>query len=110
MIETDLFKAVFVGALAQARILGGSIGLTIGTNILNENVTLGTTEFLSLQQLSDLLQSAQTIQTLPLELQIIVKQVFGKGYDEEMQVLAAFGGAALLATLMMWERKPRRMR
>ncbi|MCJ1233481.1 hypothetical protein MMC14_001439 [Varicellaria rhodocarpa] len=106
----DKDTAVFVGALAQARIIGGSIGLTIGTNILNENVKSGTTEFLSSQQLSDLLQSAQTIKTLPSDLQMVVKQVFGKGYNEEMQALTGFSGAALLATLMMWEGKPRRMR
>ena len=100
--------AVFIGALTQARILGGSIGLAVCTNILNKKVK-SESSFLSSQQMNDLLQSTQTIKTLPPNLQEAMRQVFGKGYNEEMQALTAFGGATVLATLMMWEKKPRRM-
>ncbi|KAK3169217.1 hypothetical protein OEA41_008600 [Lepraria neglecta] len=99
---------VFIGALTQARILGGSIGLAVCTNILKKKVK-SASSFLSSQQMNDLLQSAQTIKTLPPSLQEAMRQVFGKGYNEEMQALTAFGGATVLATLMMWEKKPRRM-
>jgi len=102
------FPAVFIGALTQARILGGSIGLSVGTNVLNDKVK-SASDFLSQQQLQSLLNSAQSIKTLPPSLQEAVRQTFAKGYNEQMQVLAAFGGAAVLAALMMWERKPRRM-
>lgn len=101
--------AVFVGALTQARILGGSIGLAVCTNILNTRVKSASNS-LSPQQLSGLLQSAHTISTLPPNLQETVRQIFGKGYNEQMQALTAFGGAAVLATLMMWEKQPRRMK
>ena len=100
--------AVFIGALTQARILGGSIGLAICTNILIKKVR-AKLHFLSPQQLQELLQSAQTIKTLPLPAQKTVRQIFAEGYNEEFQVLIAFSGAAILATLMMWEKKPRRM-
>lgn len=99
---------MFIGALTQARILGGSIGLAVCTNILNEKVKAGS-DFLSPQQLDALLQSAQAIKALPPNVQVVVRETFGRGYNEEMQALTAFGGAALLATLMMWERRPRRM-
>lgn len=102
------FLAVFIGALTQARILGGSIGLAVCTNILNNKVKSGSS-FLSPEQLHGLLQSAQLIKTLPPDAQEVVRQVYGKGYNEEMQALTAFGGAAVLATLMMWEKKLRRM-
>ncbi|KAI4164050.1 MAG: hypothetical protein LQ342_002285 [Letrouitia transgressa] len=100
--------AVFVGALTQARILGGSIGLAVCTNILNEKVKSGSA-LLSSQQLNSLLRSAQLIETLPPRLQTLVRQLYGRGYNEQMQALTAFGGAAVLATLIMWEKKPRRM-
>ena len=100
--------AVFIGALTQARNLGGSIGLAVCTNVLNDNVKSKST-FLSLQQLHDLLQSTETIKTLPPYLQEGVRQIYGTGYNKEMQVLTAFGGAAVLATFLMWETKPRRM-
>ncbi|KAG8526402.1 uncharacterized protein KY384_000396 [Bacidia gigantensis] len=100
--------AVFVGAITQARILGGSIGLAVCTNILNTKIE-SASGWLSSKQLSDLLQSAQTIKTLPPNLQQSIRQLFGKGYNEQMQVMTAFGGAAVLAGLMMWEKQPRKM-
>jgi len=101
--------AVFVGALTQARVLGGSIGLAVCTNILNEKVKSASSS-LSSQELSGLLRSTQTIKTLPPDLQESVRQTFGMGCNEQMQALTAFGGAAVLATLMMWEKQPRRMK
>lgn len=100
--------AVFVGALTQARILGGCIGLAVCTNILNDKVKSMST-FLSPQQLRSLLQSAETINTLPANLQERVRQIYSTGYNKEMQALTAFGGAAIIATLLMWEKKLRRM-
>lgn len=49
--------AVFVGALTQARILGGSIGLAVTTNILHKWIK-SSSDSLSSQQLSGLLESA----------------------------------------------------
>ena len=97
-----------MGALSQARVLGGSVSLAICTNILNNKVKAGS-GILSPQQLDGLLHSAQTIKTLPPNVQQEIKKYFGRGYNEEMQTLIAFGGAAVLASLLMWERQPRRM-
>ena len=102
-------SAIFIGALTQARILGRSIGLAVCTNILNNKVKTAS-NFLSSEQLNGLLESAQTIGLLPPELQKMVREVYGRGYNQEMQALTAFGGAAVLATLMMWETKLRRMK
>jgi len=95
--------------LAQARILGGSIGVAVCTNVLNSKVKTASS-FLSSEQLHGLLESAQTLRLLSPDLQKTVRQVYGKGYNEEMQVSTAFGGAAVLATLMLWEKKLRRMK
>lgn len=100
--------AIFVGAMTQARILGGSLGLAVSTNILNGKLQ-SVSRLLSSEQLQGLFQSAQNIKTLPPHLQETVRQTFGRGYNEQMQALTAFGGAAVLITMMMWERKPRRM-
>ncbi|KAI4282948.1 MAG: hypothetical protein L6R35_005285 [Caloplaca aegaea] len=70
--------AVFIGALSQARILGGSIGLAVCANILNNKVKTASS-FLSSEQLHGLLGSAQTIGLLPSGLQKMVREVYGKG-------------------------------
>lgn len=101
--------AVFIGALAQMRLIGGSIGIAVCTNILNNKVR-SASAILSQQQLRDLLRNAQTLESLPPTQQSTVRELFARGYNEETHVLIAFSGAALLATLMMSERKPRRMK
>lgn len=104
-----ILLAVFIGALAQMRLIGGSIGIAVCTNILNNKVRSAST-ILSQQQVRDLLQNTQTLRSLPPTQQRTVRELFARGYNEEMRVLIAFSGATLLATLMMCERKPRRMK
>ena len=77
--------------------------------MLNDKVKSESQRFLSLDQLNGVLRSADTIKTLPPDLQRVVRRIFASGYNEEMQALTAFGGACVLASLLMWERKPRRM-
>ena len=101
------FPAVFMGALAQFRVLGGSVGLAVCTNVLNNKIK--TASFLTPDQLDSVLESAQAIKTLPPNVQEPLRRLYAVGYNEEMQVLTSFGGAAILATLLMWEWKPRRM-
>lgn len=104
-----MFPAVFMGALAQFRILGGCLGLAVCTNVLNNNIKSESSR-LTTQQLNDLLKSAQTIKALPPDLRENVRQAYAQGYNEEMQVLIAFAGAAVISTLLLVEKKLRRMR
>ena len=77
------------------------------TNVLNTKIK--SAPFLSPQQLNSILESAQAIGTLPPDTQEGLRGVYAAGFNEEMQVLTAFSGAAVLATLLMCEGKPRRM-
>ena len=97
-----------MGAIAQARALGGSVGLAVCSNVLNAKIK-SASHFLSPDQLSSLLESAETIKTLPPDLQYAVRQTYAAGCNQQMQVLIAFSGATILATFLMWEKKPRRV-
>ena len=77
--------------------------------MLNDKVKSESKHFLSPHQLNGVLQSVETIKTLSPDLQRVIRRVFASGYNEEMQALTAFGGACVLASLLMWEKKPRRM-
>ena len=77
--------------------------------MLNDKVKSESQRFLSPDQLNGVLGSADTIKTLSPDLQRVVRRIFASGYNEETQALTAFGGACVLASLLMWERKPRRM-
>ena len=97
-----------MGSVAQFRVLGASVILAICTNVLNNRVTSELAPSLSQTQLAELLQSAESIKSLPPPLQQLVREVYAKGFREQLQVMTAFSAAAILATLMMSEKRPRR--
>lgn len=100
--------AVTMGALGQARVLGGSIGVAIATNILNHRVRSGT-HAIPPNVIKEILASTRAIDKLDKALQQAVRHTFAKGYDQQFQMLAGLGGATILLSCLMFERKPRRM-
>ncbi|KAL8814949.1 MAG: hypothetical protein Q9223_005876, partial [Gallowayella weberi] len=101
--------AVTMGAIAQARTMGGSIGISICTNLLNNHVKDGLKGQLTKQQVSGLLASARTIAKLPREMQPVVQRIYSEGYRQQAISLTTFSAVALLVVFLMWERKPRRI-
>lgn len=99
--------AVAMSAIGQFRMLGGSLAVAICTNILSSSVKSKLQTVLTSNQLTDLLQSLQALKTLPESSHGIVRQVFAEAYQKQIKVLTAFSGAAVVITLMMWERHPR---
>ena len=102
-------NAVTMGATAQARTLGGSVGISICTNLLNSHIKNGLRGRLDQRHIQDLLASARAIANISDEMQAVVRRVYAEGYREQVVALTAFAGAALLVVLMMWERRPRRI-
>ncbi|MCJ1358941.1 MAG: hypothetical protein MMC33_008941 [Icmadophila ericetorum] len=101
--------AVAMGTIAQARMLGGTIGLAICTTILNSRIESDLSSILSPAQLAGLLQSSRVLQELEPQQRDIAKRVYEDSFDQQMRVLVAFGAATLLSSLIMLEKKPRRM-
>ena len=102
-------RAVTMGAIAQFRTLGGTLGISICTNLLNNHLKSGLNDILTKAQVTSLLESAHNIITIPPEQRGLVENVYAEGYRSQVQALTAFSAAALLATFLMLERKPRRM-
>ncbi|MCJ1306888.1 hypothetical protein MMC25_000532 [Agyrium rufum] len=103
-------SAVFMGAVGQFRQLGGLLALCIGTNILNSKVRTGLAALLSPEQVQALLTTTAAISTsVPEELQGQVRSIFASAYNDQMKAGAAFGAAAILVTLLFWEKNLKRM-
>jgi len=96
-----------MGAIGQFRVLGGSISLSVCTNILNNHLSVALSPILSAKQLSALLSSAAAIVDIPSSLQDRVREAYADGYQKQMQAITAFSAAAILVTFLMFERKPR---
>jgi hypothetical protein len=59
------------------------------------------------QGLQDISENSSSIEKLSPPQMAEVRNAFAVGYNKQMELLTGFGGAALLASLLLWERKPR---
>ncbi|KAI4213593.1 MAG: hypothetical protein LQ351_003817 [Letrouitia transgressa] len=109
LVSEQRDRAITMGAIAQFRTLGGSVGVSICTNVLNNRIKSQLTTVLSSTQISGLLHSSESLKKIPQSLQWIVQSVYAGGFNEQMKALTAFGAAAMLTAILMWEKKPRRI-
>lgn len=101
--------AVALGGVTQLRILGGTVGVAVATNLLNNHVKNSLSSVVPSNLLDTLLQSSQSIGTLEPVLQARVKTVLAEGYNMQTGAMLGFSAAEFLAIMLMWEKKPRRI-
>jgi hypothetical protein len=94
------------GAIGQARVLGGNVGLAIATIIFNQRVAADLSESLSATQLENLQQSLSTISSLDLSQQAAVAMVFSNSFNEQMRVCTYLSAVAVIVALFTWQRNP----
>ncbi|KAB5559884.1 major facilitator superfamily domain-containing protein [Coniochaeta sp. 2T2.1] len=95
--------AVAQGAVAQARVLGGCMGLTVGTLIFNRLVQQSLTSTLEPGQLDAIHRSPMAISSLPADLQPQVTEVYVSAFTSQMLGLLAvtvIGFVTSLGTLL----------
>ncbi|EER41038.1 MFS multidrug transporter [Histoplasma capsulatum var. duboisii H88] len=64
---------------------------------------------ISPSQLRAISNSLAAIDDLTPAQRIAVRQAFGEGYNKQNIFLTAFSGVSVLASLLIWEKKPRRV-
>ncbi|KAL6694797.1 major facilitator superfamily domain-containing protein [Trichoderma pleuroticola] len=103
-------KAIAQGAVAQARVLGGSIGLSICTVIFNIHVNRYLEGHLTEAQLESLHRSPLSGLQLPVNQRDLVKTVYAGAYSEEIKILACICSIMVVAALFTLERHPTPLR
>lgn len=94
------------GALSQARVLGGSIGLSMATIVLNNKLSQQLRGVLDPAKLKALEQSLNTIGSLSPANQARVGQVYTDSFNEQMRICTYLSIFTLLAALATYERNP----
>ncbi|KAJ2971514.1 hypothetical protein NUW58_g9397 [Xylaria curta] len=97
-------KAVAMGSVAQFRVMGGAIGLAIITAAFNGLVMQRLSNFLSNDQLSELLLYPGTITSYPSPIQDAIRNTFADGYTLQIKILAGLAAGQIPATLLMWQK------
>jgi hypothetical protein len=100
--------AVAQGAVAQARVLGGCIGLTVGTLVFNQLVQERLNVTLNYPQLDAIHRSPMAIFSLPSELQPPVTRVYISAFTSQMFGLLIVSGIGLVTSLgtLLADRTP----
>ncbi|OTA55986.1 drug resistance transporter EmrB/QacA subfamily [Hypoxylon sp. EC38] len=99
--------AVAMGAITQIRVLGGTIGLAISSTVLNNHLSSNLPALLSLQDIEQISDSVQYINTLPDATRDAVRQVFADGFREQLRVMMYFSAVVWVFAVTLWERKLR---
>lgn len=99
-------KAIAQGAIAQARVLGGSIGLSICTVIFNIHVNRYLEGHLTEAQLESLHRSPLSGLQLPIDQRDLVKTVYAGAYAEEIKILTCICSVMVITALFTLERHP----
>ena len=99
-------RASAQGAIAQARVLGGCIGLSVCTVIFNVHVNKYLEDHLTEEQLKELHRAPLSGLKLPVDLRDLVKHVYGDAFGKEIKGMVVVSGVMVLASLLTLERHP----
>jgi MFS family permease len=94
------------GAVAQARVLGGCIGLSVCTVIFNEHTNHYLRDHLTEEQLESLHRSPLSGLRLPQELRDLVSSVYVDAFAEQMKAMAIVCGLMVFVSLFTLEKEP----
>ena len=92
--------------MSQSRILGGSIGLSMATIVLNHKLSTGLAGTLDAARIKQLEQSLNTISSLSPANQALVAKLYADSFNEQMRVCTYLSIFALLAAIATYQRDP----
>lgn len=101
------------GAVAQARVFGGTLGLAVCTIIFNEKLRSslgsGSGSTLGQQELDQIRRSLVTMLDLPDEARLEVVRVYLEAFRDQMLAMTVVAVAALLPGLGTYRARPRQV-
>ena len=94
------------GAISQARILGGSLGLAMATIVLNSKLGDGLAGVQDPAQIKGLEQSLSSIATLSGPDYAMVAQIYTDSFNTQMRICTYLSAATVIAALCTYQKKP----
>lgn len=99
-------RASAQGAVAQARVLGGCLGLSICTVVFNLHVNEFLEEHLSEQQLEQIHRSPLAGLQLPVDVRQAVRTVYAGAFTEEIRLMVVVCAIMVVVSLFTLEKHP----
>lgn len=98
------------GAVNQARVLGGSIGLSVANIILNNEISNKLTGILTPMELTDLQQSLNTAIKLAPSKQLEVVRVYASSFNSQMRICLYLSIFGFFVSHLTYKRVPASVR
>jgi hypothetical protein len=98
-----------MGGVTQLRILGGAIGVSIATNLLNNTVKSRLDAILSSDVIRKILENVSLVRLLSPPEQSLVQAAFADGYQWQLLMILWFCAAEIVALALMWKKPLRRL-
>ena len=105
-VPTNRNVAAAQGAVSQARALGGTIGLSIATIVLNNKLSTCLDGVLDPVRVKSLEQSLNNILTLNPNDQDLVAQAYTDAFNSQMRICTYLSAVALLAAIATYQKNP----
>jgi hypothetical protein len=94
-----------MSAQLQFRLLGGAIGLSISTAVMNSYLKSHLEGYLTPEQINDVLKSAKNIGSLPPDVLDVIFKALAEGYNLQMKVMVGFSAVQVPLGFLLWKKK-----
>jgi hypothetical protein len=94
------------GAIAQARVLGGCIGISVCTVVFNHNSNRSLAGHLSAEQMAELRRMPLAVLGLEERVQGLVRTIYAAAFAEESRIMVYVCVAMFLVSFATLERSP----
>ncbi|KAI9375344.1 hypothetical protein BJX61DRAFT_494426 [Aspergillus egyptiacus] len=101
--------SVALGSITQLRILGGALGVSIATTLLNNTLRTSLQPHLPAGAVEVLMQDVASAKMLSAMEQSLVQTALADGYQRQLAMVFGFLAAQLGAVGLLWERTVRRL-
>ncbi|KAI2470152.1 MFS general substrate transporter [Annulohypoxylon bovei var. microspora] len=98
--------AVAQGAIAQARVFGGAVGIAICSIIFNGKVTTELGSKMDPDDMAALHHSPTIAPWLPDDIKLLVRSVYASAFTGDVNVMIAIAVIGVLASLCTYEQNP----
>ncbi|KAL7621261.1 hypothetical protein AAE478_008578 [Parahypoxylon ruwenzoriense] len=98
--------AVAQGAIAQARVFGGSIGIAVCSIIFNAKVTRDLGSKMDPDDMAALHHSPTIAPWLPNDIQLLVRSVYASAFTGDINVMIGIAAAGVVTSLFTYEKYP----
>ncbi|KAI0169724.1 MFS general substrate transporter [Hypoxylon sp. FL1284] len=98
--------AVAQGAVAQARVFGGAMGIAICSIIFNRKVTTDLEGKMYLVDLTALRHSPTLAFWLPQDDQLLVRSVYASAFTDDINVMIGIAAAGVFASAFVYQKHP----